>query len=196
MEHPWAAVIDGYVWTLDEVDLRKPIKQFPDYPWLRECTEIWLREPLTAWPKSRRMMMSWLMVWLHLWLAMTGEGRAVYFQSEKEEKSDKLIKRAEFIYNHLPRGDLALPKLRGGRAMWCLMDFRGLHSYIQGVPQGRNQIRGDTATAVLLDEAAFWEHGRESFAGLRPAIEGGGKIAILSSAQAGWYRDLCWDCVT
>lgn len=196
MSHPWAAVEDGYIWTIDQNDMSSPIKRFPKHPWLRECTEIWLREQLTAWPKSRRMLMSWLMIWNHLWLGMTGEGRAVYIQSETEEKSNELIQRAEGIYLRLPRSELVLPKLRNSRAFWCLLDFRGLHSFLKGVPQGQNQLRQYTATAVLMDEAAFWEKGRESFAATKPTVEGGGKVTVISSAQAGWFKDLVFDEVT
>ena len=63
MEHPWSAINDGYVWTLDGVDLRSPIKQFPKLDYLKEATNWWMKERLIAFPKSRRMMMSWMATW-------------------------------------------------------------------------------------------------------------------------------------
>jgi hypothetical protein len=192
-EHPWAAIEEGWVWTLDEVDLRSPIKQFPNESWLREVTEIWFKESLTAWPKSRRMKMSWVMVWNHLWLAAFHEGAKVAFQSETEKKSNILIQRAEFIYKHLPQQELLLPKLKGGRAMWCSMEWPGLYSKIEGFAEGANQLRGDTFTGVLADEIAFWPKGRASLGGFKPTTEGGGKVTLVSSALAGFWRDLCYD---
>lgn len=196
MEHPWAAIEMGIIYTLDPTDLRQPIKKFPNQSWLRELTELWLNEPLFASPKSRRMLETWLMVWNHLWLAMFGEGRAIYFQSEKEDKSNKLVQRAEFIYNHMPSAEIVKPKIKNGRATWCKLDFYLLRSFIEGVAQGANQLRQEGATAVLMDEAAFWEKGRESFAATKPTIEGGGRVTVISSAHAGWFRDLVFDEVT
>lgn len=194
MSHPWSAIEDGYVWTLDGVDMNSPIKQFPrGDTYLRDCTEIWMQEKLTAWPKSRRMMFSWLMVWNHLWLAMFHEGASVYFQSETEKKSDELLDRAEFIRSHMPRQDLILPKLKQDRKTYCKMEWPGLYSQIIGVAQGANQLRGPTATALLFDEVAFWEKCRESITGAKPTIEGGGRITLISSAYPGYFKDICFD---
>lgn len=196
--HPWAAIEDGLVWTLDSARLSDPagvIKRFPPHPWLREITEIWLGSTLFACPKSRRMMMSWLAVWWHLWLAMFHPGAHVYMQSETEVKSNELIERAGFMYNHIPQEAFPRPKLKGNRVFEGSLEFPKLYSFIKGVPQGANQLRGPTASAVLLDEAAFWEHGRASFAATKPCTEGGGRVTLISSAQLGWYRDVCYDSI-
>jgi hypothetical protein len=195
-EHPWAAIADGVIITLDPKSLREPIRKFPTQPWLREITELWVNEPKLAIPKSRQMLTSWLMVWCHLWLAMFHEGAAVYLQSDKEDKSNELVQRCEFIYNHFPPGEIILPKLKQGRATWCSMVFSGLNSFIKGIAQGADQLRQYAASAVLMDEAAFWEKGRESFAATKPTIDGGGRVTVISSARSGWMKDLCWDTVT
>lgn len=199
MEHPWAAVERGLVWTLDSTDLSRPIKKFPNQPWLREYTEVWMRSPLFAGPKTRRMMISWLMVWNHLWLAMFHPGAHVYFQSETEKKSDELVGRAGFIFDHFPEGEIALPQPKPGKnnatTSWCSLAFPKLHSFIEGIPQGANALRQYTASAVFLDECSFWEKGRESFAATKPTIEGGGRVTLVSSAQRGWFHDLCYDTI-
>ena len=195
-ESPWAAIEEKIIWTLDSAKLSDPagvIKKFPKEPWLREATEFWLANPLTAWPKSRRMKMSWLSVWWHLWLGMFYPGAHVYLQSENEEKSNELIERAGFIYNHIPDEAFPRPKLKNGKVLYCYIGFPKLYSFLQGVPQGANQLRGPTASAVMMDESAFWEHGRASFAATRPCTEGGGRVTVISSAQNGWFKDLCYD---
>ena len=193
MEHPWSAIEDNYVWTLDGIDLRSPIKQFPKLDYLKEATDLWVKEKLTAWPKSRRMMMSWTAVWWHLWLGMFHEGAGIYFQSETEKKSDELIERAEFIRSHMPQSELVLPKLKAGKKTWCSMIWPGLYSSILGVAQGANQLRGPTATALLFDEVAFWEKCRDSITAAKPTIEGGGRITLISSVNPGFFKDICWD---
>lgn len=196
MEHPWAAIEMGWVYTLDPKNLREPIRRFPNQPWLRELSEIWERETLLAIVKSRQMVTTWLMDWCHLWLAMFHEGAAVFIQSDVEAKSDEQIQRCEFIYNHFPVGELVKPKLKNDRATWCYMGFPGLHSYIRGIAQGANQLRQFSASAVYCDEFAFWEKARESFASCKPTIDGGGKITLQSSANPGPFKDIVMDCVT
>lgn len=199
-ESPWAAIEDGLIWTLDSAKLSDPagvIKRFPAHPWLRDITEEWLRAdpPLFACPKSRRMMMSWLAVWWHLWIAMFFPGAHVYLQSETEDKSNELIDRAGFIYNHIPRDAFPKPRLKNDKITWCMLEFPKLYSFMKGVAQGANQLRGPTASAVMMDEAAFWEQGRASFGATKPCIEGGGRLTLISSAQLGWYKDVCFDTI-
>ncbi len=193
VQHPWSAIEDGYIWTLDSIDLRNPVKQFPNEPWLREVSVLWLRSKLFACPKSRRMKMSWLMCWLHEWLSMTNEGARVYFQSETEKKSDELIQRCEFMYHHIPRTEIVLPKLYRNTAQWCKIIWPGLNSQIEGVAQGPNQLRQYTGSAYLGDEIAFWEQARKSMAATKPIAEGGGRITYISSAQRGPFRDVVFD---
>jgi hypothetical protein len=193
IEHPWAAVEMGYVWTLDEEHVDSPIKQFPKLDYLREATDIWFKNRLTAWPKSRRMMLSWLMIWNHLWLAMFHEGAAVYVQSETELKSNRLLDRAEFIRQHIPTGELILPKLKGNKKTWCTMEWPGIFSRLIGVAQGANQLRGETATALMFDEVGYWERCRESITASKPCAESGGKVTLISSANPSFFKDVVFD---
>ncbi len=190
--NPWAMVEDGIIYTLDQTDLLNPIKPFPKHPWLKEVTTQWLDSSLIAVYKSRRMTMSWLMMFLHLWLVMFREGAAVFIVSDKEDKSNELVKRAEFIYNHIPDDMVLKPRMK---PTYCKMDFPGLNSYMLGVPQGANQLRQFTATAILADEFAFWERARETFMASKPTIDGGGKFTAISSPQEGFFKDICFDLI-
>ena len=188
--NPWSMIEDGVIYTLDETDKLNPVKQFPNRPWLQEISNIWLDESLIALYKSRRMTISWLMVFLHLWLAMFREGCSVYFVSDKEEKSDELVKRAQFIFEHIPDDMMLKPKHKGS---YCYLDFPGLNSHIQGLPQGEGQLRQYTASAILFDEFAFWEQARQTFMASRPTIDGGGKITLISSPREGFFKEICFD---
>ena len=195
--HPWNLIEDGAIWTLDSVDLKNPIKKFPIKEYLKVITDIWLEAdpPLLAIPKSRRVLMSWLITYLHLHLAMFNEGARIYIQSEKEPKSAELLDRAEFIYDHIPQELMprwALPKLRRFKKP-PKIEFVGLNSYIEGISEGANQLRQYTCTAVMLDEFAFWHLAKESLGALKPTVEGGGRITIISSANKGPFYNLCYD---
>ena len=135
-------------------------------------------------------MISWLMVFLHLHLEMFNEGVSIFFVSDKEEKSDELVKRAEFIYKYIPDSEMLKPKAKGS---YCCLDFPGLNSSIQGVPMGADQLRQYTATAILADEFAFWQKARETYMASIPTIQGGGGFTAISSPQIGFFKDLCFD---
>lgn len=188
--NPWAMIQDGVIYTLDQVDLLNPIKQFPADPWLEVITYEWLNHPLTLIPKSRRLMMSWLMSFLHLHLAMFNEGVNIFFISDKEEKSDELVKRAEFIIKYIPDDQFLKPRYKGS---YCYLEFPGLNSSIQGVPMGADQLRQFTATAILADEFAFWSKARETYMASIPTIQGGGRFTAISSPQVGFFKELCFD---
>tara|TARA_Y100000310_G_C20324269_1_gene642214 strand:- start:202 stop:621 length:420 start_codon:yes stop_codon:yes gene_type:complete len=136
------------------------------------------------------MKVTWLFVILHLWLAMFHPGMNVFFVSDKEDKSDELVKRAEFIFDHLPDDKVLRPQKK---SKYCLLEFPKLNSRIQGVPQGASQLRQFTASAIFADEMAFWERAKETFMASRPTIDGGGRFTGVSSAQEGFFKDLCFD---
>jgi phage FluMu gp28-like protein len=188
--NPWAMIEDGVIYTLDQVDLLNPIKRFPNDPWTQHIAYQWYTKRLIALPKSRRMMITWLMIFLHLHLAMFNEGVNVFFVSDKEDKSDELVKRAEFIIKYIPEDQMLKPRYKGS---YCYLDFPGLNSSIQGVPMGADQLRQFTATAIFADEFAFWERARETYMASIPTIQGGGRFTAVSSAQVGFFKDVVFD---
>jgi hypothetical protein len=191
-DNPWAMIEDGAIYTLDQADVINPVKLFPNRPWLQEITTEWLNEPLLAIFKSRRMTITWLFIFLHLWMVLFKEGRAVFFVSDKEEKSDELVQRAVFIYNHIPDELMLKPRIKPS---YCYLEVPGLDSYIQGVAQGADQLRQYTASAIFADEFAFWEKARETFGASKPTIDGGGKFTCVSSPKEGFFKELCFDLI-
>jgi len=190
--NPWAMVEDGVIFTLDQVDMLNPIKRLPDKPWLQAICNYWLDSRLVLVPKSRRMMISWLMSFLHLHLAMFNEGINVFFVSDKEEKSDELVKRSEFILKYIPDDKMLKPKWKSS---FCYLEFPGLNSSIQGVPMGADQLRQYTASAIMADEFAFWSKARDTYMSAIPTIQGGGRFTAISSPQVGFFKDLAFDAV-
>ncbi len=187
---PWSMIKDGVIWTLDEVDLEAPVKRFPAHAWLERITREWQGSKLIAVPKSRRMMISWLMIYLHLWLAMWHPGVAAFFVSESERKSADMIRKAEFIFRHIPEDVMLKPKVKNKQ---CLIEFPGLDSYIMGIPEGENQLRQYTATAILFDEWAFWKDPQETLAAAKPCTQGGGRLTVVSTPGKECFYDLCFD---
>ena len=189
---PWAMIKDGVIWTLDETNFKTPVAKFPPYPWLEQITRQWQANRLIAIPKSRRMMITWLMVYIHLWFAMWHPGRSVFFMSQNERLSKDLIKKCEFILRNIPENVMLKPKVKHKESM---IEFPGLDSYILSVPQGEDQLRSYTASAIYFDEFAFWERPMETLAAAKPSITGGGRLTIVSTPGKEIFRELCFDTI-
>ncbi len=143
---------------------------------------------MLAIPKSRRMMLTWIMLALHLHMALFIPRSAIFVQSKKADDSDYLLgeSRMMFIYRHLPDWMRAYGLPTARYKQYNLMFSNG--STIRAIAQGADQLRQYTATAVMCDEMAFWDRAAETWRALRPIIQGGGKVTLISSAQPGFFE--------
>jgi len=187
---PWAFVRDC-VWTRDEVTGR--VRRYPSQAYAELLVRRWQEQPLLAVPKSRRMVITWLFVAINYWLARFHGNSKVAFMARKlgkteTEGSAELVRRAKFIHEHLPA---TFPVCEVEYSIGFLRFPNG--SEIVALGEGEEQARQHTFTSVLADEVAFWQFAYETWTALRPTIEGGGRITAVSSANPGFFRDLCYD---
>lgn len=182
---PWQWIQDC-CWTVDEADSGKT-KRFPNKEYLQYVCIVWMRESLLAIPKTRRMLLTWIMLALHLWAAIFRPKSAIFVQSKKADDSDFLIqdKRMLFIYMNLPAG-YPWPTVV---AKQYHLDF-GNGSYVMAIGQGADQLRQYTASYAMLDEFAFWESAEGTWGALKPIIQGGGKVTLISSAGPGFFQNI------
>lgn len=194
-QDPWA-FLSECVYTRDQVDQKNPIKRLPlDWDYLRLYTRVWQDHKLLAVPKSRRMFMSWNNIALHLWAALFFPGQEYAFVSKKEDDAGELIKRAEFIYDHIPPDKIPrhlLPK-KEMRSKPAAISFPEIKSKIQGFPMGADQLRQFTFSGILGDESAFWEEAQKFYSAAFPTIEGGGRMTLISSRSPGFFQRLVYD---
>lgn len=192
---PWA-FISECCFTKDQVDQKNPIKKFPqDWPYLRLYCKVWQKHRLLAVPKSRRMTMSWVNIALYLHDAMFFSVRDHAFVSKKEDDAADLVKRAEFIFDHIPEDKIPrtlLPK-KETRSKPPALSFPELQSKIQGFPMGADQLRQFTFSGILGDECAFWDEDRRFYSSAAPTIEGGGRMTLISSRSPSLFQRIVFD---
>ena len=189
------------VWTIDEA--RGEVRPFPcgeRYSYLREMTYERERHPIFAVEKSRRMFMTWWMLSLYLYDVLTQKNHANFVGSRKMESSAYLLgpSRMLGIWERIPaevwptKPELKpVGKLEAG---YSRLECIQTGSYVQAIASGADQLRQYTATNVLCDEFAFWERQRESWGALKPTVEGGGHIDIVSTPELGSFmQDLIYD---
>jgi len=171
------------------------IRPFTLKPYMPPIIHAWLDTNLFACEKSRDMMATWLMVALATWDVFFHEGKQHIFQSEDAFKTFELVKRADFIINHQPSWlrDRNPGKAVAGGNRSGVLYLPNLNSEILGFPQGPDQIRQFHPSGVFQDEAAFQDRAAEAFQAIKPAIQEGGKFYAISSANPGWFEQICSD---
>jgi hypothetical protein len=178
--------------TLDQADRWNPIKPYPVHlDYLKYVVGRIVSDRLLALVKHRRMIITWTACMVALWDAMFHEGRFNALMSKKEEDSDELVLRCKFIYDNIPSNALVVkPRLEYKYTEIC---FPEIDSYIKGFPQGSDQLRQRTCSRIFADEIAFWPQARSSFVAMKPTIEGGGQICLVSTRFPGFFKELVED---
>ena len=183
------------VWTLDEVDKLTPIKQFPAKEHLEILIHHIVNEKLLALVKHRRMMATWSCCVVAVWEVMFFEGRTVAIISKKEEDSDALVEKCKFIYDNIPEN--IIPKSLRPRITkkYTEMNNHDLGSKIKGFAQGPDQLRQHTISRIIADEIGFWEQAEQTWVGMKPTLEGGGSVCILSTRFPGFFQQIIEDTI-
>jgi len=185
--------LQGFTTTRDphwrEAGAESPYRPFPDKPYFRPILDALQNEPIVFVAKSRDVMLSWLCVGYFTHLAMTTPGVEVLVQSQTENKASELIEYAKVLYDH------QVPELKNKfkvagpvwKQSWLELNFAH-GSRLVGIPHGADKIRSYHPTALFIDEAAFVPDAGESF---DEAISACQKIAVVSSANVGWFESVC-----
>lgn len=172
------------VFTKDGNSADEPCRKFPYHlPYHKELIETWHKNNLFICEKSRQMQVTWAMLGLHLWLGMTGVDREIYFRRQNFDDALKLLQDMRYIYDHIPETvwpKELLPKIQSKEGILYLPE---LNTSFFAVSSGKDKMRGRTPSAVLLDEFAFQEDDNMVYATLKPSIQGGARISIISTPK-------------
>ena len=152
---------------------------------------LWWNEDRLAVPKSRQLRLTHLMVNLHGWLAMMFPGQRIAVQSKKFEDANETLKRLDNSFQIMRKMHSNMPfpvhLYKEGRMLFP----NG--SVIMAVAQGASVVRQYTFSAILSDETAFQVEADEAYTAALPTVLGGGKYTMVSSANPGFFQDMCYD---
>jgi hypothetical protein len=184
--------LQHYTYTKDphwrEAGAGSPYRPFPDKPYFRPIIEALQREPILFCAKSRDLMLSWLFVGFFTHDCMTARGVEVLFQSQTEEKAAELVDYAKTLYDRQDADMKALYPLKVPLAKQSRLELSFRHgSRIVGIPHGADKMRSYHPTALFIDEAAFVPDAGQSY---DEAVAACQKIAVLSSANTGWFESV------
>lgn len=131
--------------------------------------------------KARQLGISWICCWYALWLCLFQPGKVVLLFSKGQDEANELLRRIKDLYDRLPdwmrQAGPVLTKDNTEELVWS----NG--SRIRSLPASKGAGRGHTASLVILDEAAFLLFADQLFTALKPTIDAGGQLVIISTAN-------------
>lgn len=155
------------------------------FPWHlkfhRQTLEAWFQHEKIVVLKSRQMQFSWLMLAAHLWLAMTRKDQDIYIRRNNWKDALQLLNRIQYIYDNMPEAIWPKELRPSMKTKEGQIYFPELNSYIFAMAKGADQGRGETPSALLIDEFAFQEDASEFWSTLTPALQGKSKVTCIST---------------
>jgi len=173
------------VWTQDEAS--QQVRRWPDKVYLQELCGFIDEEPMLAFPKSRRVMATWLVAGWCTHRVRYQPHNAIYIQSEAEGKAAYVVdQRCAFIEDHLNEPKLRRPyqALRTHEGLIGKMTYTpGTDSYILAIAEGGEKMRTFTPSVLVLDESEFQPRGHQALVAALSLVEKKAKIILLSSSN-------------
>lgn len=140
--------------------------------------------------KARQLGISWVVCGYVLWACLLGEPQVALLLSKGQAEANELIRRIKALYDRLPeRLRALLPALvrdRVSELEWANGSkvFSKASTKSAGVSY--------TASIVVIDEATKMIHGAELYAAVKPIMDAGGQMILLSTAESmgDWFHSL------
>ncbi len=171
------------VYTKDEGDADHPYKPFPAKEHLYRLTrDLFAEEKVVLVDKSRQMMVSTLCCLLILWLILFRRGRVAFISKQKRELAEMLMRdKIAGPYERLPLWlrDVLPLEINKAQIVATRTDSR-VNAVAQNAAVG--EFRGNRASVVLVDEAAFQEFFVEMIGAAREMTD---RMWAVTTANAG-----------
>ena len=187
-----AHFVDTHV-KIDEPQARdSKVIPFKLWPKQREALQQMVVDRLLVILKARQLGISWLCCAYALWVCIFKPGSLVLLFSMGAREAYELARRIKVMYERLPLWLREAVPLEG-QSLHKLVWKNG--STIRSLAATKSAGRSFTATLVLMDEAAFMSYGEDLYSALKPTIDGGGQLFVVSTAngETGFFYKLWKD---
>lgn len=134
-------------------------------------------ERLAVFLKARQLGVSWVVCGFALHAALAVPNQTILCYSQGQLEANELIRRVSFLHHHHTADLPALTTDNIGMLAWA----NG--SRMLSLAATRKAGRSFTASIAILDEWAFMAWPRQTLAAVKPTIDAGGKLFIISSAD-------------
>jgi hypothetical protein len=178
---PWYWIVN-YAVTVDARRHQQVYRRFPALEYLRSMAYLLWHEQMTAWPKSRQVIVTWGVSAYVLGEAMFQSGRLTLVQSKKEEDSEAILWRIAGMEDRqkqfAPWLGPTKVEQQAGRLGWQN------DSAIVAKAEGAHHVQSYTPSRLFLDEAQLQDEIEGAYHQALPACE---RITLVGSADYGWF---------
>ncbi len=136
--------------------------------------------------KARQLGITWILCAYALMLMLTKKDQTVLVFSQGQLEANEIIERVRFLYdNHADKAKF--PTITEDNKSTMSFDNG---SSIKSLPATKRAGRSFTASLVILDEFAFMQWGNQLMKAVKPTIDNGGQMVVISSADGSgsWYH--------
>ncbi len=166
---------------------------FAVWPSQADVLDVLTRERLVVFLKARQLGISWLTCGFVQRECALRDGSTWLLFSRGQLEADELARRVAVLHHH--HADRAvLPSLVVDNTAEKVWDNG---SRVLSLPATKGAGRSFTASGVVLDEWAFMLYGATVLAAVKPTIDAGGKLFLISTADgAGTPYHQLWNGAT
>lgn len=129
--------------------------------------------------KASQLGISWLMAIINLHTALFSETAKCLLLSQGQTEAQDLLSKLSFLHERLP-DYLRMPVDKDNREVFSLRDN---HAEIRALPSTEKAGHGFQGSLVTRDEVARHEYARENFRAVARAVNSGGRLVELSTAN-------------
>jgi hypothetical protein len=151
--------------------------------WPRQVDVLWtlMVEPRVIILKARQLGISWACCGYVLWRCLFHPGQMVLLFSRGQDDANEMLRRVRVLYERMPdwlRATCPLARPPNTSEMAWSNGSR-----VKSLPATKDAGSGWTASLVVLDEAAKLQFADDLYPALKPTVDGGGQLIVLSSAS-------------
>ncbi|MBX3059327.1 MAG: terminase family protein [Anaerolineae bacterium] len=149
---------------------------FQLWPFQTAVLRGFLQHTLVTILKARQLGITWLVVAYALWLMLFRPGSIVLIFSAGDTEAKNLLARIKGMHEHLPEW-LQAAVTSNDEHKYFLANGSRAQSFASTKKAGRSM----TASLVILDEADWLMWFQATMAAIKPTIDGGGQLIMLST---------------
>ncbi len=185
--------VSTYLWIPDTQSHGDGTGKLPFILWPAQRSIIpnLLTDKLLIFLKARQLGISWLVIAYVLWKVLFSPNKTALFLSQGQLEANEMITRAAFLYDNLPDWFRAACPLESRPSVTQINLANG--SRIRSLPATPKAGSSFTASIVVMDEAAKMQFARSTYTAVKPTIDAGGQMIVISTAHgAGNFFHTHW----
>ena len=129
--------------------------------------------------KARQLGLTWLLICYALWMMIFRPGSGILLFSRRDDEASELLDRIKNVHARLPAWLQATIKTDNEHEL----EFGKLDSWARAFPTTKHSGRTYTATLAIIDEADFIPWLKRLLNAVKPTIDAGGELIILSTVD-------------